>query len=277
MFAGQVAAEGLLHLHVHEKERWKRGENGKVHQNVVDVLEAAWGGFVTPPGSKHHYLTLGHLETVFHYYIHGRDPWQVEPLTESGRVLAERATVFQWPSAKGELLTIGGKPDIPAIVCGTTAIVDWKCSTQYITDYWAKKFHIGHQLRTYIAMLRHEYGIKVDTAYVDGIHMGVKAAEGDAAWKNLKSVRSKLFGPYHFDEQQMEETWTWYKTGLELQRFYAENGHYPQNEGACGNYGGCEFGTLCSRSPRSRAAKKMSEYIVRPEHTGALLSGADSE
>lgn len=278
LYAGQVMAEGLLHLHTVEKERWKAGENDAVHNAVVSVLEKSWGDFQTPPSSKHSYLTFGHLETVMHYYIAQRDPWQVEPLEESGRVLAERATVFDWPVIRNgevEMLRIGGKPDIPALVCGTTAIVDWKCTTQYVSNYWAKKFSIGHQLRTYIAMLRHAYGIDVKTAYVDGVHMGAKAAANDAEWKKMTSVRSKLFGPYHFDEKQLQETWDWYHVGEEMKAKYAELDHYPQNENACSGFGGCMFQNLCGKSPRSRTAAKMSDFVQMPERSGMLLSGAD--
>lgn len=282
LYAGQVMAEGLLHLHTVQKERWKRGaaEHDAVHQAVTDILETAWGTFQTPPSAKHHYLTLGHLETVMWYYVSQRDPSQVEPLEESGRVLAEKATTFDWPVVRNgqiEMLRLGGKPDIPALVCGSTAIVDWKCTTQYVTNYWAKKFSIGHQLRTYMAMLRHAYGIEVTTAYVDGVHMGAKASASDAEWKKLTSVRSKLFGPYHFDEKQLQETWDWYRTAEELKQKYAELNYYPQNENACSGFGGCMFQGLCAKSPRSRKAAKMQDFMIAPERSGMLLSGADSD
>lgn len=280
MYAGQVMAEALCELHTVQKERWKRGkdEHDTVHQAVCEVLEQSWGEFQTPPGSKHSYLTLGHLESTLWYYIRDRDPFQVEPISESGKILAERATFFEWPAFRNgalELLCIGGKPDIPARVSGEAVIVDWKCSTQYITNFWAKKFSVvGHQLRTYIAMLRHAYGIEVKAAYVDGVHIGAKAASGDEAWKNLESQRSKLFGPFYFDAQLLQETWEWYYAGQEQRRLYESLNYWPQNERACQNFGGCQFQTLCSASPRVRRAREMSEFEVR-RPTGALLSGAD--
>lgn len=262
-FAGQCMAEALLHLHTVEKEHWQK-DMEKAHQNVVAALEAAWGDFQTPPG-KYDYLTVGHLETVLYHYMRDRDPLQVMPLSESGKVLAETKTEFDWPmlqdNGEVELIRVTGIPDIPAVVAGQKAVVDWKCTTMYVNDWWAKKFSvIGHQLRTYMEMLRHEYGITVDTAYVDGIFIGKNAAEDDKYWKTVKSVRSKLFGPFNFTESQRKETWHWYNTAEKLKNLHRETGYWPQNEGACGMYGGCEFQNLCGMSPKVREARAASLF-----------------
>jgi len=261
-YAGSAMAEALHWLHTEGKEIWIL-DQVKAHEGAVAALEAAWGEFVTPPG-KHSYLTLGHLETVLHYYTLERDPKQVLALSDGHKVLSEVKTTFDWPMLRnGELdmISVTGIPDLPAKVAGQRAVIDWKCTTMYVNDWWAKKFSvIGHQLRTYMEMLRHQYGIETDVAYVDGIHIGKKAAEGPKAWKGLKSVRSRLFGPFNFTESQRRETWEWYKVGEKQREFFAAEGIWPQNEGACSDYGGCDFQKLCGMSPVVRKARSQQMF-----------------
>ena len=278
-FAGQCMAEALLGLHTTHKAQWILGENEKVHQQVTELLENAWGDF-THNVAKYQYLTVGHLETVLWYYINERNPQQVMPLSEGGQILAEEKATFDWPREwKGELdmVKVTGIPDIPAKVAGQNVIVDWKCSTMYISDFWSKKFSVvGHQLRTYMEMLRHHYGIETTAAYVDGIHMGKKAAESAKAWKSLSTQRSRLIGPFNFTEAQRQETWEWYKLGEEMRKFFAEQGHWPQNEGACGSFSGCEFQKLCGMSPRVREAKGAMLYKIKERHEKNQNEGNDS-
>lgn len=266
-YAGKCMAEALLWLHTEGKDQWKL-DTDLAHTGVVEALETSWGDFKTPPG-RHEYLTIGHLETVLYYYIRDRHPEQVMPLSERGNILAEQKVTFDWPMQLGDkldLIKVTGIPDIPALVAGQQVVVDWKCSTLHVNDWWAKKFSvIGHQLRTYMEMMRHEYGIQTVAAYVDGIHIGPKAAQDDKAWSKLKSVRSRLFGPYNFTESQRRETWQWYRSGEKIRELHEAEGFWPQNEGACSDYGGCEFQSLCGISPVVREANAAQMYRQKKE------------
>jgi hypothetical protein len=52
---------------------------------------------------------------------------------------------------------------------------------------------------------------------------------------------------------------------------------WPQNEQACGDYGGCEFIDLCKvGSETVRNAIASQQYTVE-EPTGLLISGADND
>lgn len=279
LFAGQVMAEGYNLLHTELKSLWAKDLDA-AHKEVCYKLEDSWGAFVTPSTSKHSYLTLGHLEIVMYNYMRDRDPTQITPLADAGKVLAEKAVSFQWPLQTEfgvELQTVAGKPDMPCRVAGQNVIVDLKCTTGWVNEWWAKKFStIGHQLRIYMAMLQQHYGIYVTAAYVDGVYMGEKAAEPDSYWKTVKSTRGKLFGPFNFTKSQLEETWQWVNNWNATRELFAEKGVWPQNEDHCSSYGGCEYATLCSRSPVVRESLKAREYVVW-ESDGILLSGADRD
>jgi len=290
MYAGQVMAKAMEWLHVEAKERWCAASaltqlSGRetalqlLCEEGEEIVRGAWGDFEVSPGAKHNYLSAGHLVRVLWWYMNERDPYQVLPLEESGKVLAERATVFDWPKIGKhggvELLRVGGKPDVPGIVAGQKALVDWKCTTQPVNRWWSMKFEtIGHQLRIYMAMLRHAYGIEAECAYVDGIHIGTRADEGVAYWNRVQSVRSKLFGPFNFTNAQLDETWDWIYGLGKTRGLYERLGVWPQNEGHCGDYGGCEFRLVCGSTPQIRNSIIEQEY-VRWEPKGVLVSGAD--
>lgn len=289
LHSGQVMAEALHYLHTDGKDQWRALKAYKqlaskdllqsgLQIAVDDVIRSHWGSFTAQ--GKHSYLSAQHLIDTLHWYMMERDPDQVLPLEESGIVLAEKATVFDWPVQRPDssidIQRVGGKPDIPAIVAGQRAIVDWKCSTQYINIWWAKKFSvIGHQLRIYMSMLRHAYGIKTECAYVDGIHIGKNANKGPSYWNTVKSVRSQLLGPFNFTESQLSETWDWINTWGKARELFEQEGNFPQNEGACTNYGGCEFSSLCGMSPAVRKARMLQEF-KQWTPKGVLVSGADA-
>jgi len=256
-------SKALLALNTTFKQRWIEGDPD-VHFNVCEVLGEAWGDFITPLSGKDSFLTLGHLEGVLYYYIKDVDPTQVMPLEESGKILAEEKVTFDWPrllpSGQVELIQVTGIPDIPALVAGEKCIVDWKCTKSYISDYWAMKFSkIGHQLRTYTALLRHRYGIEVTAARVDGIHMGKNATNS-----SFNGTRRRLFGPYRFTEAQLEETWEWYKSLMDVREFYEKEGVWPQNELACKDFGGCEYLYICQQPTKiQQRAAIIQEYRER--------------
>jgi hypothetical protein len=187
--------------------------------------------------------------------------------------------VFDWahstPEGAVKVITVGGKPDIPARVAEQNVIVDWKCTTQPITNWWVERFHtIGHQVRIYIAMMRFHYGIYVESAYIDGIHIGEHASADDAKWKTLKTPRSKMFGPFTFSSAQLQDTWRWINTLAEARAVYEREGFWPQSESHCSAYGGCIYKGICGKPEGVRNALKARDFKVWKSE-GLLLSGAD--
>lgn len=279
LHAGIVMAEGYNLLHTELKELWAK-DLGEAHWRVCEKLGEAWGDFRSS-NTRHAYLTLGHLEIAMLNYMKDRHPSQISPLSDAGEVLAERAVSFQWPllqeDGSVELLDVAGKPDMPCVVAGQNVIVDLKCTTQNVNVWWAKKFsNIGHQLRIYMSMLRHHYGIYVTGAYVDGVHIGENVGKPDSYWRGVQSVRSRLFGPFNFGNGELEDTWKWVKGLQKTREFYEKEGMWPQNEGHCNSYGGCKFLKLCSSSPKLRGMLKAREFETW-ESDGILVSGADKQ
>jgi hypothetical protein len=65
-------------------------------------------------------------------------------------------------------------------------------------------------------------------------------------------------------KDQLEE---WFEGVLEtisIARDFTRRGVFPMNPTACGNYGGCPFRILCSRSPKVRDNFLKSDFV--PHH-----------
>lgn len=234
--------------------------------------------YLAPTTGKFAYLTLGHLEIVLTDYFEerSRKPTALETasIADAGRGSAEEAITFDWAHSDGRVVRAGGKLDLPTRLGGQRYVVDHKTTTSWLNDYWFReRFALGHQFRVYCAGMRALTGETYAGAYVNAIYLGERPKQG---WGKGKSVANALYGPMDFSEQQLDETWEWMETAQALSAFHAERGTWPQNEGACGDFGGCQFLDLCQRTPQVRKAIIALNYQKR-EVNGVLLSGADSK
>lgn len=246
---------------------------------ALDAMRESYRGFRPPPASKHSYLTEGHLEIALTRYFEDRSerPTILEEASVAGSGV-EGAVVFDWPNAEGEIVRIGGKPDLPIQTGSQRWIVDHKATTGYVNRWWAKSFSVSHQFRIYVAAMRHLFALEFDGAYVNGIHIGPNAVKEPGYWKGVKSSPNALFGPFNYGEGHLEETWSWVKEWTEIieGRDVEDPASWPQNERACGDYGGCAYLPLCELPPAARASRARTHF-VEWEPEGILLSGADSD
>ena len=181
-----------------------------------------------------------------------------DPYFISCRQGAEEAVIFEWPNpATGEVLTLGGIPDLPTQFAGQRYIVDNKFTTQWLNDHWAKKFRLGHQFRVYCAALEATTGESYDGAYVNAIYFGPPPK---SPWNRIASSPNRLFGPFHYTEGHLQETWEWAKGLTEAEALYERLEIWPQNEQACGNFGGCQYLELCERAPAVRGALAQMKF-----------------
>ena len=269
MHAGTCMHEALHSLYT---VRWDLGL-------AMDALRAKWGDFVSPKVGKHAYLTLGHMEVCLENYFEDRSlrPTALEKGAIEGaeRLHAEDAIVFDWRHSDGRLIRVGGKIDLPTMLAGERFIVDHKTTTSWLNNWWfTERFSLGHQFRVYGAGMRALTGETYSGAYVNAVYIGEKAGDDVVKWKTRQSVPNALFGPISFSDDMLDETWEWMEAAHRLKEFHAAAGVWPQNEAACGLYGGCQFKVLCERAPKVRKAIARMEFD-KVELTGVLMSGAD--
>lgn len=71
-------------------------------------------------------------------------------------------------------------------------------------------------------------------------------------------------GYIHRTESQLEEFLQGLQYWLRMAEFFAKQDFWPQNEEACGLYGGCPYRHVCGRSPEVRQKYLENDYVYRP-------------
>lgn len=259
-------------------------------EGACAVAAEKWGNYRIPETHKAKHLTAGHAQIILRNYAEDRAGDAIRPirfrpdqlnidtdslhLYEDGTVrLVETPLSIALTSAE----QYGGLIDLPAEVNGIPAVIDHKSTGAWVGDAWARKYAMSHQLRGYVLIMRELTGLKINRAYVNGIYTGKEAADDLSAWKKRSSARSRLFGPFLYSEQHLEETRQWAMNWLRVRELYRTEGFWPQNDRACVSFaGGCEFYDVCRTSPHVRAAILKRDF-TRRELTGVLASGADSD
>ena len=263
MHAGSAGHAALNVLYV---EKWDQ-------KLALEALRASWSDVKPPLEGKHAYLTRSHVERVLVDYIREREenPTMLEEAAVLGGT-AETALVFDWPNAKtGEILRIGGKPDLPVkFPTGAYYIVDHKWTTMWLNSYWENQFRIGHQLKIYAAMMQERERLAFEGGYINAVYMGKEPKSG---WDKIQSSPTRLV-QIDFSSAHLAETWEWVKALQAEEKLWTELDIWPQDEKACGNYGGCEFLELCQATGALRESLMRTKFEAwRP--TGILVSGAD--
>lgn len=133
-------------------------------------------------------------------------------------------------------------------------IEDHKTSTMTLGDYFFDQFSPNNQMSLYTFA-----GEMVLEAPVKGVIInGVQIMISDPVTKEPASrfVRGFTFRT----KDQLEEWVTDLSRWLALAEWYAENNYWPMNEASCGNFGGCKFRGICSKSPQVREIYLKSNF-----------------
>lgn len=118
-------------------------------------------------------------------------------------------------------------------------VMDQKTTGSTITPLYFKQFNPDMQMSLYTFAGRAIY------------HSPVKGVIIDAAQIAVGFTRFERGFTFRGDSQLNE----WYDQTMELihdTRKMSQENHFPMRTSACGNYGGCEFREVCSRSPEVR-------------------------
>jgi hypothetical protein len=264
---------------------------------AITAARDRWGDFELPATHKHAYCTFGHVECIIRNYADDRaqDRLQVARLSPL-QLRADRLGDLEFEvdqfgfvklaespiSAKFGSMVYGGKIDYAGTADGEYAIIDNKSTRQWISEHWVQRYAFSHQFRGYLAIMRELTDLPFDRVYINGIYTGKEAADPDHKWANRTTRRSKLFGPFIYSTQHLEETKAWAKRWLQFRDWARADtptlgaDAWPQNDKACFQYGDpCDYFELCKRSPHIREASIKALYQIR-SFNGVLASGADS-
>lgn len=182
---------------------------------------------------------------------------EVEPATIGGINYGPHEIIAQFPPYQPYLLC--GHLDRVCTDGTDLYIEDHKTSTMTLGDYFFDQFSPNNQMSLYTFA-----GEMVLEAPIKGVIInGVQIMISDPVTKEPASrfVRGFTFRT----KDQLEEWVTDLSRWLALAEWYAENNYWPMNEASCGNFGGCKFRGICSKSPQVREIYLKSNFTKLEE------------
>lgn len=142
-------------------------------------------------------------------------------------------------SASGEDYLLCGHLDRLGEFQGPSYVLDRKTTKGALSNYYFEQYSPHNQFSTYMFATQVNYRIPVAGLICDAAQIGATFSRFQRGFITRT--------PAQLDEWYQDYQW-W----LRLAETYAKAQHWPMNETACGNYGGCPFRPICSKSPQTR-------------------------
>lgn len=226
-----------------------------------EALRAALQAFCTAPRQLHvaekkerNIYSL--LRAVCWYLEHwygsraGGDP-AVTLILPSGKPAAELSFRFALPdisTPEGQEVLLCGHMDRIARHGGTAYVCDYKTTGGQINSRFFDGFSPDNQMSLYDIAGTVILEEQVGGVIIDGIKLEVHGTHfGRGFAPRTKEQR----------EEFMEDLKFW----LRLAWHFASQRHWPMNEKACGNYGGCEFREVCNKPSSLREGFLQSKFV----------------
>lgn len=223
------------------------------HEAVRYALEATWEDgrpWISYDPNKSR-VTL--VRTVAWYLEQFReDP--IETITLSnGKPAVELSfrfeTTYDRPDAQGKFYLCGhidrlGKLNSQIYVC------DRKTSKYTLGPDFFDKFNPDNQMTLYTLAANVVWSLPVQGVIIDGAQVAVTFSRFERGY----SPRTK---------DQLDEWYADLAYWFSAATHFAEASHWPQNDKACGNYGGCPFRSICAKSPSTRDQWLASGFARR--------------
>lgn len=226
--------------------------DGKHSEQMVECPDCSGEGIVmeggTPWQSGHNTKTRENLIRTIIWYI---DNFEEDPaktiILSSGEAAVEHS--FALPVDNG--LIFSGHLDRMVEYAAHPYVQDQKTTGSTITQRYFEGFSPDTQMSMYtwagkLIFSSPVHGVMIDAAQ---IAVGFTRFERGFAFRTAS---------------QLEE---WYETSMyhiEKARAATREQHFPMNRSACGNYGGCEFRQICSRSPEVRDNFLKGSFEIQP-------------
>lgn len=251
---------GLLYHGALERYDHKRSE-GQSHEEALEfavawVLRSTWNKELSRPwvsgDSNKNRLTL--LRTVIDYAdrFGENDVLKTIQLANGKPAVELSFSFYSGYTSKltGEPFLFCGHLDRLAEMHGSVYVSDRKTTAHTISSQWFQQFTPHNQFSLYTLAGQVVWSQPVKGLVVDGAQIAV----GFSRFERALITR---------DDSQLRE---WHADALlqfELMEKYAQLGYWPQNDSACGNYGGCKFRQICSKTPGSREQWLKAEFNKR--------------
>ena len=225
----------------------------------------------TKAGNYKNRITLLQL-CVDYFDFFANDPAQTFIL-ENGKPAVELSFKFEldWgPKSLKEEVNIMGEIELvdngvrqPYLLCGhldrvvvfndQLMVLDHKTTTTAPSSYFFNQFEPNNQMTLYTLAGK----IVLDSP--------IKGVIVEAAQILLDKPNRFVRGFTYRTQDQLDEWIGDLAYTLQMAEHYAETDYWPQNDTACGMYGGCKFREVCSKSPGVRETWLKADFIKLEE------------
>lgn len=208
------------------------------------------------------------LQLVVDYLDNYKDDPCETFILENGKPGVELSFRFEldWgPAAADGTIAADYKPNYtqPYLLCGhldrvvkyndELMILDHKTTTTTPSDYYFAGFSPNNQMTLYTFAGE----VVLDTV--------IKGVIVEAAQICLETPNKFVRSPQYRSNEVIEEWLTDLEYHLNAAEAYAAADHWPMNDTACGNYGGCQFREVCSRPAAVRDRLLAADFVKLPE------------
>ena len=235
--------------------------NGLGHEDALRgaihwMLKETWNATLQRPSLQgdnyKNRLTL--LRTLVWYFDQYGDNDALETVVlANGKPAVELSFSFDTgyrSRLTGEPVLFCGHLDRLAWLNGEVYIPDLKTTKSELSPYFWQQFNPNNQFGMYTLAGQVVWGQPVKGMIVDGAQVLV----------NSSKFARHMIPVDHAAVQEWHREAIW---NVRLMEGCASEGFWPRNDKSCGNYGGCAFIPICSRSPNTRDAWLDSDYKKR--------------
>lgn len=242
---GMHYATALEHYHKHRALGMSVDEAVELvtHEALIDTWEYE-GEAPGPWDSGHHLKNRANLIRSIIWYIDQFAEEEIKTvILANGQPAVEHS--FTLPVDDGFYLA--GHLDRLALYAGDNYVMDQKTTGSTLGMYYFNQYSPDMQMSTYTFAGKAIFNVPVKGVIIDAAQIAV----GFTRFERGFTFRT---------DAQLNE---WYDNTMQLiedtRRMTKEN-HFPMRLASCGNYGGCEFRGVCSRSPDVRKNFLLADF-----------------
>lgn len=208
------------------------------------------GGTGNGPGgqpwqSDHHLKTRGNLvRSIIWYFEQFKDDPCSTVMLSDGTPAVEHS--FKLPVDDGIVLC--GHLDRLVTYADALYVQDQKTTGTTISSRFFESFKPDTQMSLYTFAGKSIFNLPVKGVMIDGAQIAVGFTRFERGFT------------FRADDELNE----WYDNSMyhiEAARHAAVENHFPMNPSSCGNYGGCEFRNICSKSPSVRQQFLKGSFV----------------
>lgn len=226
--------------------------NDALCEVVHETLKATWeydpeDDPIGPWASDHNTKTRETLIRSIVWYV---DQFEGEAIQVIQLSNGKPAIELNFSIDLGNDLILRGKLDRLVDYGGETYVMDQKTTGTTITQRYFEQWSPNTQMSAYTFAGQALYKLPIKGVILDAAQIAV----GFTRFERGFIFRSSA---------QLEE---WYESALYHigeARKATKNNNFPMNHASCGNYGGCEFRGVCSRSPEVREQFLKADFVKK--------------